>query len=448
VKLSVNEAPEYLLAAARRRGIGEAEVFVETSRRTRVEVSRGRVEELGHADEVGVAMRILRDGATGFSFTASLEGPALEDLVERSEAAARVATADEYAGLGEAMPAPEAQGIWDPELAKLKVGAKLRTARDEEKACLSADSRINSVIFARYEDAATTTRIVNSRGLDRAYPATLARLIVFCTAAGKDKGSMGEGVVEERAFAPLRKRQVGREAARRAAIAVAGIPPETDEMTLLFKPWAALSFLHAVIGALGGEAVQLGQSMFVGKQGQVVASPLVNLIDDGLLPGRPGSSPVDGEGVPRQTTPLVTDGVLRGHYHDLRSARRAGVPSTGNAGRIGYRHPPRQSPSNACLAAGETPPGTLLSSIDYGIEVVSFTDTGGVNGITGDFSVAASGRRIRHGQLSESLDPFTICGNLRDLLMQITGVGTDLTWFGNLGSPTVRIDGLKVVGGN
>jgi PmbA protein len=258
---------------------------------------------------------------------------------------------------------------------------------------------------------------------------------------------MGEGVVEERSFQPLRGRQVGRETARRAAIAAEGIAPETDETTLVFKPWAALSFLRALISALSGEAVQLGQSMFVGKQGQTVASPLVNVIDDGRLAGRPGSSPVDGEGVPRQTTPLIAEGVLHAHYHDLRSARKAGVASTGNSHRAGYRSPPRQAPSNAYLAAGETPPGRLISSVDYGIEVVSFTDTGGVSGITGDFSIAASGRRIRHGHLSESLDPFTICGNLHDLLARITGVGSDLTWFGNLGSPTVRVEGLKVVGG-
>ena len=447
MKLSAIEAPEYLLEAARRRGIEQAEVFVETSRRTRVEVSAGRIEELGHADEVGIAMRVLWDGATGFSFAASLERADLEELIKRSDAAARMATPDEYAGLGEAGLGPEGEGIWDPELAELGVHAKLDLARVEETTCLSADPRIKSVIFSRYEDAVTTTRIVNSRGLDQAYPATLARMIVFCTATGRDKGSQGEAGAEERFFLPLRDRQVGREAARRAAIAVEGIPPETDEVTLVFKPWAALSFLEAVVSALGGEAVQLGQSMFVGKQGEMVASSLVNLIDDGRLPGRPRSSPVDGEGVPRQTTPLITGGVLRSHYHDLRSARRAGVSSTGNASRAGYRSPPRQAPSNAYLAAGTSPPGTLLSSVDYGIEVVSYTDTGGVNGITGDFSIAASGRRIRHGLLSESLDPFTICGNLRDLLMQITGVGTDLTWFGNLGSPTVRVEGLKVVGG-
>jgi len=447
VKLSAIEAPDYLLEAAGRRGIEQAEVLVETARRTRVEVSGGRVEELGHAYEVGIALRILRDGATGFSFAASMESAALEGLLERSDAAARAATPDEYAGLCEAMPAPESPSIWDPGLARLKVGAKLAIAKTEEKACLSADPRIKSVIFSRYEDAVTTTRIVNSRGLDQAYPGTVCRLIVFCTAAGRTKGSMGEGAAEERTFRALRGRQVGREAAKRAAIAADGIPPETDEVTLVFKPWAALSFLYAVISALSGEAVQLGQSMFVGRQGQVVASSLVNLIDDGRLAGRPGSSPVDGEGVPRQTTPLITDGVLRAYYHDLRSARRAGVPSTGNSGRPGYRSPPRQAPSNAYLGGGTTPPGRLISSVDYGIEVVSFTDTGGVSGITGDFSIAASGRRIRHGQLSESLDPFTICGNLRDLLARITGVGTDLTWFGNLGSPTVRVEGLKVVGG-
>jgi len=447
MKLTWEEAPVFLVEQARRRGAGEAEAYLEFTRQTRVQVNRGRVEELIHAEEAGVGLRVLRDGATGFSFSATPTRDALEQAVERAWEAARVATPDVHAALPDPEPAgPEPADLYDSSLANMTMEERLQFALEQEAMCFAADPRVKAVAVCRYEDQATHVRIVNSRGVDHRSSGSVFRSLVYCTAAVEGKGSMGLGTAEEASFDALSRRKVAGEAVRKALVALEGRPPATGVTTVVFEPWAVLSFLPAVVGALSGENVQRGQSMFTGRLGEHVACELVNLVDDGLLPGRPGSSAVDGEGVPRRRTPLIAQGVLQALYHNVRSARRAGKASTGNARRASYRGLAFLAPSNACLLPGDRAPAELIAGVDRGVLVTSFTNTGGVNGVTGDFSVAASGRRISGGELAEALDPFTIGGNLLDMLGRITGIGNDLVWYGSLGAPTVRIEGLTVAG--
>ncbi|MDQ7793348.1 MAG: TldD/PmbA family protein [bacterium] len=446
MKIPVQEAPAFLVEEVRRRGAGDAEAFLEVARETKLQVSRGQVEELTHAEQAGVGLRILLNGATGFSYAADFDRASLEALVDRALGAARIATPDEYAALPEVSPAAGVTGLWDPVLAALDVEDKIRFALEQEQSCLDQDPRVNSVILCRYEDAVTRTRIVNSRGLDSEYTDTACGAFAICTARGEGKGTMGVGQAQERFFRAVEGRAIGRQAARKALIALEGMPPPTEVLTVVFEPEAAFSFLAAVVSALSAERAQLGQSMFAGRLGQAVAAPGVDLIDDGLLPGRPGTLPVDGEGVPRRRTTLIAGGVLRSFFHNVRSARKDGVVSTGNARRSGYRALPQLAPSNAFMVPGTASPGELVRAVERGVHVVAFTDTGGVSGLSGDFSVAASGRRITRGELAECLDPFTIGGNLQAMLQQISGVGNDLTWVGSLGSPTIRIEGLTMAG--
>jgi PmbA protein len=69
----------------------------------------------------------------------------------------------------------------------------------------------------------------------------------------------------------------------------------------------------------------------------------------------------------------------------------------------------------------------------------------GVNGLTGDYSRGASGRRIVKGQLAEPVSGFTIAGNLIDMFAALTPA-SDLESWRTINVPTLRVDGMTVAG--
>jgi hypothetical protein len=83
--------------------------------------------------------------------------------------------------------------------------------------------------------------------------------------------------------------------------------------------------------AWSGESLINQSSLLTGKLGELVASPLVTLVDDGTLARRLGSSPYDGEGLATRRNVLLDRGRLAMFAYDHYHARRAGLPPTANA---------------------------------------------------------------------------------------------------------------------
>ena len=70
----------------------------------------------------------------------------------------------------------------------------------------------------------------------------------------------------------------------------------------------------------------------------------------------------------------------------------------------------------------------------------------GVNLVTGDYSQGASGLWIENGQLAFPVHEVTIAGNLKQMLLEIDAVGTDLEWRGSSASPTLRVKRMMLSG--
>jgi PmbA protein len=181
-----------------------------------------------------------------------------------------------------------------------------------------------------------------------------------------------------------------------------------------------------------------------GKLGEPVASENVTVIDDGTLPGLFGTSPFDDEGVASRRTVVIERGVLKNYLLNTYAARKLGMKTTGNAsrgltGNAGIGH------GNFFLERGVQSPEAILSGIPNGFYVTELMGFG-VNVVTGDYSRGASGMWIRNGELAFAVSEVTIAGNLRDMLMGIETIGSDLEFRGSMAAPTLKI-GEMTVGG-
>jgi PmbA protein len=250
--------------------------------------------------------------------------------------------------------------------------------------------------------------------------------------------------------------EVGYRAARRAVTPLGGSPLATRRASVIFEPDVIAEYLRGLAQALFGDAVNKGRSLFAARPdapdrlGTTVGAQIVDLIDDGRLTDAPGTLPFDGEGVPTRQTPLIERGVLRGFLHNCESARRAGSTSTGNGARVNYRALPEVGQTNLVLRPGERAQSALVASVDEGLYVVATRNVGGINPVSGDYSVGASGRRIVGGELAEPVSGVTLAAPMLELLSNIREVGSDLRWVsgqgGYVGTPTVLVDDVTIGG--
>ncbi|HWI54368.1 MAG TPA: metallopeptidase TldD-related protein, partial [Desulfobacteria bacterium] len=247
-------------------------------------------------------------------------------------------------------------------------------------------------------------------------------------------------------FRELDPLRIGREAAQKAVRKLGAATVGTQKAVIVFDPYVATNFLGVIAPALSAEAVQKGKSLFGGRVGQTVASDKISIIDHGAMPGGISSAPFDGEGVPTSKTVLVQNGELKGFLHNTYTAAKDGVTSTGNGTRGSFKSTPEVGTTNFYIEPGPHSPDDMLKDISSGLYITDVMGMHTANPISGDFSVGAAGIWIENGKLTKPVRGVAIAGNILELLKEVEGVGSDLSFFGSKGSPTIRIAKMTVSG--
>jgi PmbA protein len=320
-----------------------------------------------------------------------------------------------------------------------------------EREARAADDRVSGVETAVYAGSADRVAIASSTGVTGEYESSSCYAYTQALARGED-GATETGLGFDLARGPglLDPAAVGREAAARATQMIGATKPASRACPVVLDPTVAASFIGLIGGGLGADSVQRGRSPFADRLGKEIASAAFTLHDDGLDLGGPASSPFDGEGVAHQRLTLIEDGTLRTFLYDTYTARRGGVDSTGSAGRGGYRGLPRVSASNLVVLPGGLGFEELLASAGEGVFVTDVAGLhSGVNPVTGVFSVGASGRAIRGGELAEPVREFTIAGDLVSMLRAAREAGSEPRWVpfgGSVSTPPLLIDEMTVAG--
>ncbi len=440
-------AAENAVACARAAGAEHAEAHVGSGRSFTVRVSGGEIESLTQSATRGLGLRVIVNGAVGTVSSNDFRPEALDDLARRAVALARFSTPDPANGLPlreettEAAPAGDL-ALADPALAALPTLEKIEMALTLERAALGFDPRVKRVEVAMVGSGDSSSALANSDGLVRASSGTGISAYVqplADDAAGKQQS--GSYYVSRRRLAGFPDLEwMAGEAARRAIARIGARPVPTARVPVMMHPDVAQSWLDDMYEAFTAEAVIKRESWLTGKLDNVIASPLVTLVDDGRLKAGVGTSPWDGEGVPTRRNVLIERGRLALFEYNCYWARRAGVRSTGNgvgSSTIGYH--------NLFLEAGNESPEAILKRVDRGFYM---DDQGayGFNPVTGDYSFQAQGFWIEKGAKAFPVEGVTVAGRSLDMLRDIQAVGSDLRLEGGVGCPTLLIAEMTVGG--
>ncbi|MFZ7188341.1 metalloprotease TldD [Avibacterium avium] len=214
-----------------------------------------------------------------------------------------------------------------------------------------------------------------------------------------------------------------KEAVRQALVNLNAIPAPAGLMpVVLGAGWPGVLLHEAVGHGLEGDFNRKESSLFTGKVGKLVTSPLCTIVDDGTLPNRRGSLTIDDEGVPSQCNVLIKDGILQGYMQDKMNARLMGVAPTGNGRRESYAHLPMPRMTNTYMLAGKSKFDDLIASVDRGIFAPHFGG-GQVDITSGKFVFSTSeAYLIENGKIIKPVKGATLIGSGIDVMQNISMV--------------------------
>ena len=209
-----------------------------------------------------------------------------------------------------------------------------------------------------------------------------------------------------------------------------------------------------------GDFNRKGSSAYSGRMGEMVASKLCTIVDDGTLAGRRGSLSIDDEGTPTECTTLIENGVLKGYMQDKLNARLMGVARTGNGRRESYAHLPMPRMTNTYMLGGESDPAEIIASVKRGIYCANLGG-GQVDITSGKFVFSTSeAYLIEDGKITAPVKGATLIGNGPEAMSKVSMVGNDLSLDSGVGTcgkdgqsvpvgvgqPTLKIDAITVGG--
>jgi PmbA protein len=436
---------EQLVKKCLSKGADAAEVYIQSGRNLDIEVRNSEVETIREAASHGAGFRIFVEGKTAFSFCNDFSDNALEEAVLSAVAFANNTTPDENNVLPEDDITTEVEGLYDPGIVEVSMERKIEMAREVEQLAMD-DERITKSSGAGFSEGDSEIVIANSNGLLKSYKSTACSFGVSVVAEKGEQKSTGSEYCSRRFFSDLLPpEQIAEKAARDAYELLDPRMIKTQRAAVIFDPDTARSILGGIQGALNGERVIQGASFLAGNIDNRIASELLTLIDDGTRSRGLGSRPFDGEGVHTQKRILIDKGILKGFMYNTIVARRAGVKSTGNASRGGFRSLPGIGPHNFYMAAGKNSREEIIKATKKGLLLKGVTGYG-INSVNGNFSGGASGFWVENGQIVFPVKGLTIAGTADEMLNSIDMVGDDLDLNRRSTAPTFRIREMQIGG--
>jgi PmbA protein len=424
-----------------------AEVFIRTSASTSIEIKDQKVDAFERARDIGVGLRVLVRGRMGFSFTTDLSEPALKTLVQSAVTNARNIDFDPFHSFP-ARPVAAYQRITmhDPKMVALSEKEMISRVMAMEREAFGVDQRIKRIRKASATFSESETMIMNTRGAEISYRGTAASSSIEVVAEDKGESQAGSDFDMKRFYRKLMIEEVGRRAGQKALDLLGARHIDSRKAPVVLDAEVAGDFLSVMASGFSAESVQKKRSLFMNKLAKPVTSPIITVYDDGLLKEGMGSAPSDDEAVPMQKKTVIDRGRLALFLYNTYAANKDKTISTGNGLRGGFKGMPGVGVTNLYIKPGSQTLEDLISGTKSGLYVTEVMGAHTANHISGDFSVGATGFWIEKGKKAYPVREITIAGNILDMMKNVDAVGSDLRFFGRIGSPSLRVKELSIGG--
>ncbi|MGC8631976.1 MAG: TldD/PmbA family protein [Thermoprotei archaeon] len=414
----LESAAEMAVFDAEKLGAEEAEAYASSIRSLRAEVVNNTLYYSSIFNEVGVGIRIVEDGATGYSFTNSLTKKDIRDAVERAFHLCKSSRPDyPQASLPKSLGKNQIGDSYDPRIAKINVESVVNLAKEivdgvkqsDPQGELYAHGRVRSLELIRAVDTSgagiVTESVTLLEGLAKA---TLRSnpLSSWTEWSGVRVGTL-DGIVE------------GSTAAENCLSLKNLKQAENENRNLLFIDKPAFASIMAVAWRLFDAS---WQNKF--KIGQDVGQPFLNLYDDEAAINNISSRGFDDEGLKTGLIPLIENGTVKTHLNNYRWAKKLSINPSASAFRRGQRPfttAPQIGPTNLAIKGDDEDRDELIKSARGGVHAVDAKDVN-IMGNKLVFSAFPAFKINDSGEDAYPLTPIQYVIDAGDFFKSITGI--------------------------
>jgi TldD protein len=448
-----------VLKEALARGGSFAEVFCEDRSSSQTSMDQRRIEEMASSHERGAGIRVVVGETTGYAHTSDLSEAGLLAAARTASSVARSGTASAPVALEPQAVHPVRAQVLPSDVPKERRVELMQAADD---AARSAGSDVSQV-FAAVGDSRRRILVANSEGTYATDDLVRTRMNVMCVASGDTGMQTGyEPIAKTCGFEVFEREDVAavaKKAAIQALTKLEARPAPTGELPVVLAGGSGGILFHEACGhGLEADAILKQASVYAGRVGDLVASPLVTLVDDGTMDLEWGALAIDDEGRPSARNVLIENGVLTDYMWDWLQSKKEGRRSSGNGRRESYRYLPLVRMTNTFLMAGTEDPDEIIAQTPYGVYVKQLSG-GQVNTATGDFTFGTSeAYLIEDGKLTAPLRDCQLIGNGPEILSRVDAIATDFAMTPGTcgkdgqgvpvgcGQATMRVSGMTIGG--
>lgn len=435
----------------REKGLNDMEVYYSAGRSLTLKVFQKELDTYNLSESEGLSLRGVYKGKMGYSYTEKVDDTSIDQLVRDVLENAVIIDSDDEEFIFEGSKEYKKVDSFNPALSNVSEEKKIEFVKSLEEEAFKLDKRIESVEVCVYGDGYGEIIMSNTKGLFLQDKSNIAYTYIVVVAKEGEDIKTGMAYRTGNDFTKFNARDIAKEAVDEALALLGAKSVKSGDYDVIIRNSAAADLLEAFTGIFSAEAVQKNLSLLKGKLNDKIASDKFTLIDDPYMEGGLASKSFDGEGVACKYKKVVDKGVLKTYFHNLKTAKKDGVETTGNASKGSYKSSLGISPSNFYVEKGERGLNEMIADINKGILITELQGLhSGLNTVSGDFSLAALGFLIENGKISRPVEQITVAGNYFEMLKNIEETGSDLK-FGLpggscIGSPSLKIKKLSIAG--
>jgi PmbA protein len=429
---------------AEKTGCASSELYYANGESFEVNANAGEIDRYSVSREAGVSVRVSLNGREGYAYTERIDEP--EKLVDHAADNARCIESDDEHPM-QTRQTYQAVTRADSALKHMTESERIALAKRLEEVCLAMDPRVKRVVYCTAGFDSGAVVMENSLGLHAERSTNSSYLYVMPSV--EDGAELQTGFAFRMGADAADAEGCAKEAVEDALGKLGASPVDSGCYRVLLKPYAVSDLLSAFSPMFSADEAQKGCSLLAGKEGEAIASCLITVWDDPFDPVAPRA--FDGEGTPCVKKAVIENGVLKTLLHNLKTAKKAGVQSTGNASRKSAASAVSVAPTVFRLEAGKHGYADLLQALGSGLVITEHEGLhAGVDAVSGDFSLKAAGFLVENGALVRPVSNITVAGNFVSLMKDVIALGSDLRFGmpqgGYFGSPSILVSGLKVAG--
>ncbi|MGJ0427746.1 metalloprotease PmbA [Methylobacter sp.] len=426
-----------ILDEAKNQGASAAEAGLSQESGLSVTARLGDVETIEHHRDQGLGVTVYFGQRKGSASSSDLSPASIKETVSAACSIARYTSEDEYAGLPEKeqlatdFPDLDLNHPWD-----LRADEAIALAIECENAARGYHAEISNSEGASVNTHQGIRVMGNTLGFLQGYAST--RHSLSCSVLAQ----RGDSMQRDYWYTVARDAQnlepavdVGRKSAERALRRLQARSLSTRQCPVMYAAEVASGLLGSFISAISGGNLYRKSSFLLDALDTQVFPEFIRIHEQPHLKGALGSANYDGEGVATQTRDIVSGGILRGYVLSTYSARKLGMRSTGNAGGV----------HNLTINPGEHDYQGMLKQLHTGLLVTELMGQG-INMVTGDYSRGAAGFWVENGEIQYPVEEITIAGNLKDMFKNITAIGNDVDYRGNIRTGSILVERLSIAG--